>query len=262
MEQLDLDIQLRDRIQNAQSTWHGIKTDVLNHGYVKLLNVQSPYSLHRRAEVCDIAKVARATSFANDKDRPKDLDLKLLKFLHKHKHSVPFEHIEVWLEMKLPIFLARQFVKHRTTSISEESLRYLEAHEEFYIPKPHHVRKRSPDIKQGGVLVEPTDSDSLFSRAVVYDIEASCKKSFSCYRALVDCGVAFELARTVLPLGTYTTWVYKQDLKNLLHFINLRKAEGAQLEARLYANAIVALLLDFLGGDFNILLDNFSGETK
>lgn len=223
--------------------------DVLDKGFVRLLNVQSPYSYEDKADLTDVAKVARGTSFANSSERPREQDIKLLNFLAEHKHTVPFEHIEIWLEMKLPIFLARQFAKHRTTSISEMSGRYVEIPEEFYVPCPADVRLAGGSNKQGGVLASTQEDLDKCRRATV-SIHAASSLAFAAYHDLIASGVSNEVARNVLPLNTYTVWTYKQDLHNLLHFLRLRLGSGAQMEAKEYAIAIRMLLVNFFGGEF------------
>jgi thymidylate synthase (FAD) len=134
----------------------------------------------------------------------------------------------------MPIFVARQWVRHRTANINEYSLRYSEARDEFYSPDPEHIQFQSSLNKQGRTGEVP---EELKKKVQDYFKEIS-NRSFEIYSELNEAGVARELARAVLPVNLYTEWYWKNDLHNLLHFIGLRSDSHAQYEIRVYSNAM------------------------
>jgi len=156
-------------------------------------------------------------------------------------NSTPVEMIEIWLEMKLPIFIARQFVRHRTATINEVSARYATLPEEWYIPEV--VGGKAVSNKQGQTDTLHESSQSWF-RGV---LDAQCAESYKYYkRAIDEFGIAPEHARMFLHVNHYTHWIWKQDLSNMMHFLSLRLDSHAQVEARLYAQAIYDLLKQYL----------------
>jgi len=161
-------------------------------------------------------------------------DRGLIRYLMRHRHTTPFEMVEFKFHCKMPIFVARQWVRHRTANINEYSLRYSEARDEFYYPEPENIQFQSVLNKQGrtgGV------SKELKQKVNQYFKEIS-KRSFEIYSELNEAGVARELARAVLPVNLYTEWYWKNDLHNLLHFISLRSDNHAQYEIRVYSDAM------------------------
>ena len=211
------------------------KIPVLDHGFVKLLNISCAVENETLLE--QAPAISARISFDNfEADRTKEQDMKLLEYLIKHKHNTPVEMTEVWLEMKLPIFIARQFIRHRTATVNEVSGRYVTLPEEWYIPEV--VGGKASSNKQG-------QEDNLTQLQQDMFKEALRDQSFKSYRNYLDAlsdGVAPEHARLFLGLNHYTHWVWKQDLHNLLHFLALRMDVHAQVEARAYANAIHTLL--------------------
>ena len=212
---------------------------VLDHGYVVLRNVAGPTRREGQpydASDRDPAEAARM-SFGNMLDaRTLEQDMKLAKYLMAHWHTSPFEQIQIWLEMKLPIFVARQFVRHRTCRLNEISGRYVELPAEFYVPAK--VGGKALTNKQGQADTL-TAEENLAAQSV---IRHQCDTAFGAYRGLLDAGVAPEHARLVLPLNTYTHWLWNQDLHNMMHFLALRADSHAQVEAQAYAKAIIRLL--------------------
>jgi thymidylate synthase (FAD) len=154
----------------------------------------------------------------------------------KNWHTTPFEMVEIWLEMKLPIFVARQFVRHRTVTINEVSGRYVTLPAEWYTPEI--VGGKATNVKQGQAdnLDEPTQRQfrGLLGR--------HCKDGYDQYTHAISNGVAPEHARMFLSLNHYTHWMWKQDLHNMMHFLSLRTHSHAQVEAQAYANVILQLL--------------------
>lgn len=216
------------------------RIDVLDHGFVILRNIAGPIRRPEAewdADSTDVATSARMSFDAMDLDRTREADIKLLDYLWRNQHSTPFETIEVWLEMKLPIFLARQFVRHRTASINEVSGRYVELPEEFYLPE-YLGAKPKDGAKQG----QSSDLSPLISSKWRAATRFHCEMAFKIYQEMLADGVAPEHARMVLPLNTYTHWLYKMDLRNLIHLLQLRLDAHAQVEARIYAQAILELV--------------------
>ena len=161
-------------------------------------------------------------------------DRGLIRYLMRHRHTTPFEMVEFKYHCKMPIFVARQWVRHRTANINEYSLRYSEARDEFYYPDPENIQFQSALNKQGRL---GEVSDELKKKVNTYFKEIS-DRSFEIYSELNNAGVARELARAILPVNLYTEWYWKNDLHNLLHFIGLRSDDHAQYEIRVFSDAM------------------------
>ena len=161
-------------------------------------------------------------------------DRGLIRYLMRHRHTTPFEMVEFKFHCKMPIFVARQWVRHRTANINEYSLRYSEARDEFYYPDPNHIQFQSKINKQGRM---GEVSDDVKKKVQGYFKEIS-DRSFAIYSELNEAGVARELARAILPVNLYTEWYWKNDLHNLLHFIGLRSDNHAQYEIRVFSDAM------------------------
>jgi len=161
-------------------------------------------------------------------------DRGLIRYLMRHRHTTPFEMVEFKFHCKMPIFVARQWVRHRTANINEYSLRYSEARDEFYFPDPDHIEFQSALNKQGRMGEVGED---LKKKVQAYFKEIS-DRSFEIYCELNEAGVARELARAILPVNLYTEWYWKNDLHNLLHFIGLRSDGHAQYEIRVFSDAM------------------------
>ena len=163
-------------------------------------------------------------------------DRGLIRYLMRHRHTTPFEMVEFKFHCKMPIFVARQWVRHRTANINEYSLRYSEARDEFYFPDPNHIEFQSAVNKQG--RMGEVDNE-LKMKVQAYFKEIS-DRSFEIYSELNEAGVARELARAILPVNLYTEWYWKNDLHNLLHFIGLRSDGHAQYEIRVFSDAMAS----------------------
>jgi thymidylate synthase (FAD) len=225
---------------------HEVK--VLDHGFVRLRNLAGP--TRRDLQICggdlttrdfdaddtDVANSARMSFEGQDQLRTYETEMKLNRYLMANKHMTPFESIEVWLEMKLPIFVARQFVRHRTVSLNEVSGRYVQLPAEWYIPE--RVGGKATDKKQG----QEDNLSSPLQEQFRFDLNYHCERGYVMYKGAIEDGVAPEHARMFLSLNHYTHWLWKQDLRNLMHFLSLRQHSHAQIEAQAYANAIVELL--------------------
>ena len=201
---------------------------VLDHGFVALVDTMGGDRTP--------AQTAR-TSFRNRVERTADEDAKLTDYLVRNKHTTPIEFCQVRFYMKMPIFVARQLVRHRTASINEVSYRYVQAAREFYVPTEGRCQRRAESNKQGSSS-ETVDNPPRV-RNIIAEAGGRC---FDDYEALLAEGLAPELARVVLPCGTYTEWYWQNDLHNTLHMLRLRLDPHAQYEIRVYAEAMLALL--------------------
>lgn len=202
---------------------------VLDHGYVALTAVMGDDRTP--------ARTAR-TSFRNaSKERSEEQDAKLTDYLIRNHHNTPVEFCQVRFYMKMPIFVARQLVRHRTASINEVSYRYVQAAREFYVPAQDRMQKKATDNKQGSSVEIVDDPEACAAL-----IRGSCDGAFDVYESLLAAGLAPELARTVLPCGTYTEWYWQNDLSNTLKTLALRLDAHAQYEIRVYAEAMLELL--------------------
>lgn len=225
---------------------------VLDHGFVTLRNIAGPTRRTQHdgydnpefdADDTDPANAARMSFDMTDSGRTRDEDLKLCRYLMKNAHTSPFEMIEVWLEMKMPIFVARQFVRHRTVSINEVSGRYVQLPAQWYIPKLEHVELQTPSKKQGGRCIDMQNPDEVAkAQRYLARLESSCQSSYANYLAAIDDGIAMEQARFELHLNHYTHWLWKQDLHNVMHFLSLRDHSHAQQEPQFYAIATDTLI--------------------
>lgn len=161
-------------------------------------------------------------------------DRALIHYLIKHWHTSPFEQVQLTFHCKMPIFIARQWIRHRTARLNEISGRYSIMKDEFYVPEPSQISFQSANNKQGR-------ADSLpFEEAmeIIAQMEREQKEAYTGYTDMIEKGVARELARTNLPLSLYTEWYWQIDLHNLFHFIRLRIDPHAQYEIRVYAEAL------------------------
>lgn len=162
-------------------------------------------------------------------------DAALVDYLLRNKHTSPFEMCEILLYVKLPIFIAAQWIRHRTANINSYSARYSIMQDEFYIPSAENVCGQDELNKQGSTEA----LESTTANKIIQDIDEHSKNSYALYEKLMQQGVSRELARTVLPQNIYTQWYWKIDLHNLMHFLALRAHSHAQYEIRAYAQAIL-----------------------
>jgi len=162
----------------------------------------------------------------------------LLRYLFRHRHTSPFEQAVITLDIKLPIFVARQLVRHRTQSLNEVSGRYSVLPEEYYTPSVHQICYQATDNKQGRSGPFPLTEAVQLRNQMVDEAD----DAFATYHQFIEAGMAKETARLGLPLTTYTHWVTTWDLHNLLHMLNLRLDPHAQWEVRKYAEAIAEIV--------------------
>lgn len=203
---------------------------VLNHGLVRLVDhMGSDLSVVRSA------RVSYDAEWRAGEDEGKDA--KLIDYLVKNHHTSPLEAVSFTFEVKAPIFVLRQWHRHRTWSFNEVSARYSELPEEFYVPKLEHITTQSTSNKQMRTTVQHPQA-----AAWADSIRHSCQSAFFLYREMLQYGVPRELARGVLPVNTYSHMFATVDLHNLAHFLKLRLHEHAQYEIRVYAEAMLELI--------------------
>jgi thymidylate synthase (FAD) len=172
-------------------------------------------------------------SFARHKDELDDSDQGLIRFLMRERHGTPFEHNAFRFHVRCPIFVAREWFRHRVGSFNEFSLRYARATDDFYVPEPEDVRTQIG--KPGAYSFEPV-SDEL-AETTREELRAVYEAAYRTYEQLVEQGVARELARSVLPVGAYTEFYWTVNARSLMNFLSLRNSETAQREIRRYAEA-------------------------
>ncbi len=213
---------------------------VLDHGFVRVIDYMGDDSA-----IVQAARVSygKGTKKVNE-------DAGLINYLMRHRHSTPFEMCEIKFHVKLPIFVARQWIRHRTANVNEYSARYSILDREFYIPSPEHLASQSKSNRQGrGDLVEGMEAARVFKllkedSAQVYEhyIEMLNEDDEGNKIKESNKGLARELARMNLTLNYYTQWYWKIDLQNFMHFLSLRADAHAQYEIRAYADVMLDVL--------------------
>ena len=209
---------------------------VLDHGLIRVVDYMG--------DDAAIVQAARVSYGAGTKHVSNDEGL--IRYLMRHWHSTPFEMCEVKLHVKLPIFVARQWIRHRTANVNEYSARYSILDREFYIPAPEHLAAQSTVNNQGrGDLLEGAEA-----ARVLEILKSDSARAYASYEAMMaqdgQQGLARELARMNLPANIYTQWYWKIDLHNLFHFLRLRADPHAQYEIRAYAEAIGGVVADWV----------------
>jgi thymidylate synthase (FAD) len=195
---------------------------VLDKGFVRL-----EAHMGGDAAVVRSARVSHGSE-AGDPER----DKKLIRYMLEHKHGTPFEHAVFTFHVKLPIFCARQWIRHRVSSYNEMSMRYREPKDEFYIPE----QWRGQDTKNKQGSVGPLDG----ARSAYWSefTKKGCEEAMFVYREMLKDGVSREMARMVLPVNLYTEWYWTVNARALMHFFELRSEHHAQWEMRQYSNAL------------------------
>lgn len=206
-------------------------TKVLDHGLVRLVDhMGDDLSVVRAARVSYNADWRTGTEQGSDE--------RLIGYLLKNKHTSPFESVVFTFEVKAPIFIFRQWHRHRTWSFNEISARYTELDEGFYVPEAKNIGVQSTDNKQAR---EITTTVSQHQEAANSMIAMACSNGFAAYKDLLRIGVPRELARSVLPVAAYSRMFATVDLHNLMHFLRLRMHSHSQWEIRQYAEALCDL---------------------
>lgn len=195
---------------------------VLDHGFIRLIDYMGDDSA--------IVQAARVSYGAGTKKITEDRGL--IRYLMRHRHTSPFEMVEMKFHVKLPIFVARQWIRHRTANVNEYSGRYSVMKNEFYLPEPEDIRFQSTVNKQGRSAEEVPDD---LKSKLLDVLKKSQGDAYKDYSEFVESGLAREIARINLPLSLYTEWYWKIDLHNLFHFLSLRMDPHAQYEIQLYA---------------------------
>ncbi len=232
---------------------------VLDHGFVRLIDYMGDDS--------SIVQAARVSYGSGTKKTNEDKGL--INYLLKHRHTTPFEMCEIKLHVKLPIFIARQWIRHRTASVNEYSARYSRLDKEFYIPSAEHISSQSSNNKQGrGDVLEGAEAQRILDI-----LKSDSTNAYDNYLQMLNedeqgntidenkTGIAREVARMNLSLNYYTQWYWKIDLHNLLHFLALRADSHAQYEIREYANAILEIVKKWVPYTYEAFVDYRMNST-
>jgi thymidylate synthase (FAD) len=218
---------------------------VLDHGFVRVIDYMGNDAAITQAARVSYGKGTKAVQ--NDEG--------LIRYLMRHSHSTPFEMCEVKFHVKLPVFVARQWIRHRTANVNEYSARYSILDREFYIPAPEDLAAQSVINNQGrGEALTGEEAQ----RVLDY-LRDDSTRSYDHYEAMIgqegQQGLARELARMNLPANIYTQWYWKVDLHNLFHFLRLRADAHAQYEIRVYADALCEIVKDWVPAAYGAFED-------
>jgi thymidylate synthase (FAD) len=234
----------------------GTAIPVLDHGFVRVVDYMGD-----DAAIVQAARVSYGAGTKTARD-----DAGLIRYLMRHHHSTPFEMCEIKLHVKLPVFVARQWIRHRTANVNEYSARYSILDREFYIPAPEHLAAQSKTNNQGrGDLLGGPEA-----ARVLATLREDSARAYDHYEAMLSTegqqGLARELARMNLPANIYTQWYWKTDLHNLFHFLHLRADPHAQYEIRAYAEVLCDVVRDWVPyaweafDDYRLNAVTFSGK--
>jgi thymidylate synthase (FAD) len=230
--------------------------NVLDHGFVRVIDYMGNDS--------SVVQSARVSYGAGTKKV--NADKALINYLMAHRHTTPFEMCEIKFHIKLPIFVARQWIRHRTASVNEYSARYSIVEDEFYIPQAQHLSAQSKVNHQGRDETKILNKEE--QKKVLQILKADSANAYNNYLEMINQdadgnivddskeGLARELARMNLPLNCYTQWYWKIDLHNLLHFLNLRADSHAQYEIRVYAEVMLDLVKKWVPHCYEAFLKN------
>ncbi len=216
--------------------------EVLDHGFVRL----------DEAMASDLSVVnAARVSFARRKEEMDDSDHGLIRFLLRQSHGTPFEHNAFRFHIRAPIFIAREWFRHRIGSFNEFSMRYAKATDEFYVPDAEDVRTQVG--KPGAYSFEQVEPE--VAETTREELRAVYETAYAAYERLVEMGVARELARAVMPVGSYTEFYWTVNARSLMNFVSLRAAETAQREIRRYADACERFLAEEMPVTYQAFVD-------
>jgi thymidylate synthase (FAD) len=233
---------------------------ILDHGFIRVVDYMG-----------DDTSIVQAARVSYGKGTKKvSTDAGLIKYLMRHWHSTPFEMCEIKYHVKLPIFIARQWIRHRTANVNEYSARYSILDKEFYLPAPEHLATQSQNNRQGrGEVLEGEQAKKVLDL-----LKTDAERTYSNYEEMLNerydgtvieenkIGLARELARMNLTLNTYTQWYWKTDLLNLMNFLRLRADHHAQYEIRAYAEAMLDTLKKWVPITFEAFMDYRVGGTE
>ena len=233
---------------------------ILDHGFVRVIDYMGNDS--------SIVQSARVSYGKGTKKVSTDSGL--IKYLMRHWHSTPFEMCEIKYHVKLPIFIARQWIRHRTANVNEYSARYSILDKEFYLPEPKHLAAQSQSNRQGRGNILEGDK----AKKVLDLLKGDAEQTYNNYETMLNerydgtvidenaVGLARELARMNLTLNTYTQWYWKTDLLNLMNFLRLRADHHAQYEIRAYADAMLETVKKWVPITYEAFMDYRVGGTE
>lgn len=224
---------MHDVISNVPN----IQINCLDKGFVRLLDVM-PRLVPDNPGTADFAVAQAARVSYGDGTKSISEDRSLIRYLMRHKHTSPTEMIEWKFHLKMPIFCARQILRHRMSSTNEYSGRYSIMKDEFYFPEVENIRQQSKTNKQGGDEQVGEEWAQKFRNY----LETVCENSYDIYEDYMKVGIAREQARMILSVNNYTEFYWKIDLHNLFHFLALRCDKHAQQETRVFADAMLELI--------------------
>jgi len=215
---------------------------ILDHGFVALVDAMP--RLVPEGQTADAAIVQAARVSYGQGTKQVSEDRGLVRYLLRHRHTTPFEMVEFKFHIAMPIFIARQWIRHRTANVNEYSARYSIVPDRFYTPTIEAIRKQSTSNRQGGeeTFAVQTSPDEAATAQAFLEYLRDAESLYERYLALTSRGVSRELARMGLPVNVYTEWYWKCDLHNILRFLSLRMDSHAQWEIRAYASAMYRLL--------------------
>ncbi len=216
-------------MDNNNKEFIGKEYKCLDHGFVRLVDYMG--------DDASIVQAARVSYGKGTKSVSEDTTL--IRYLMRNQHTSPFEMVELKFHIRLPIFVARQWIRHRTANVNEYSGRYSEMSDDFYLPELTQIRSQSLVNKQARSEVE---IDPHISQNIISSMENSQKESYNEYQDYLEMGLARELARINLPVSNYTEWYWKIDLHNLFRFLKLRMDHHAQYEIQVYAKTIAEII--------------------
>ncbi|MEM9582426.1 MAG: FAD-dependent thymidylate synthase [Pseudomonadota bacterium] len=257
-QQAEIDAQRAHSSTTIRATVPGMEQhlytahEVLDHGFIRVIDYMGD-----DAAICQAARVSYGKGTKSVQN-----DTGLIRYLMRHWHSTPFEMCEIKLHVKLPVFVARQWIRHRTANVNEYSARYSILDREFYIPAPEHINAQSVVNNQGrGGQLSPEES-----ARVLEILKADSTRCYDNYESMISDegqdGLARELARMNLPANIYTQWYWKVDLHNLFHFLRLRADKHAQYEIRVYADAICNVVADWVPAAYGAFEDYRLGGAQ
>jgi len=216
---------------------------LFEHGFVRLDDAM--------ASDLSVANSARV-SFAKRKEVMDESDAGLIRFLMRDRHGTPFEHNAFRFHIRCPLFVAREWFRHRVGSFNEESARYHQLEGDFYVPAAEDVRSQIG--KPGAYSFEPVDAET--AEGVRADLGAHYDQAYRLYHELIERGLAKELARCVLPMGTFTQFYWTVNARSLMNFLSLRAADAAQLEIRRYAEALEGFFAELMPVTYEAFVAN------
>jgi len=233
---------------------------ILDHGFIRVIDYMG-----------DDTSIVQAARVSYGKGTKKvSTDSGLIKYLMRHWHSTPFEMCEIKYHIKLPIFIARQWIRHRTANVNEYSARYSILDKEFYLPSPEHLAAQSKNNRQGrGDIIEGEQAKKVLDL-----LKNDAEQTYNNYETMLNekydgtvidentSGLARELARMNLTLNTYTQWYWKTDLLNLMNFLRLRADHHAQYEIRAYADAMLETVKKWVPITYEAFMDYRVGGTE